>query len=195
MGRAFCGNFRICGQNVSSENPLSGCEGFSLLESLVAITIFSIALLALSSISLSVVGGNRSSAHYIEASLMAQRTIEDLRSLDYNLGPDMAIGGGDDTIETQLVNCSNANDAVTDSATLFADPDYSYTVDAAGNEITPLTLETCPSGLAVQSTLRRTWSIRDDSPIAGMKTIYVVVGWSEKGSPRYVSVATAIVGQ
>ncbi|MDH5543278.1 MAG: prepilin-type N-terminal cleavage/methylation domain-containing protein [Nitrospinota bacterium] len=175
--------------------PVSGCEGFSLLESLVAITIFSIALLALSSISLSVVGGNVSSSRYIEASLLVQKTIEDLRSIDFNLGADMAIGGGDDTIGAGLGNCSIANDAETDPATLFADPDYSYTVDANGFEVFPLAILQCPSGLAVASEMRRTWSIRDDDPVAGMKTVYVVVGWSEKGSPRYVSIATAIVGE
>ena len=170
-----------------------GTAGFSLIEVLTAIVILSIALLSLSSVSLQIIGGNNSSANYVTASLIAQDAIEALRNVDFNLGGDMVIGGGDDNVSAELVNCSAGNDAVTDLSDIFKNPDFAYTVTAGVEDVTSLL--TCPAGLAPDTTMRRTWRIIDNSPVAGMKLVTVVVGWTEKGSARYFDLTTALMGQ
>jgi len=167
--------------------------GFSLIEVLTAIVILSIALLSLSSVSLQIISGNKSSANYVTASLVAQDAIEVLRNGDFELGGDMVIGGGDDTVSAELVNCSAPNDALTDLSDIFKNPDYAYTVTAGVEDVTSLL--TCPTGLAPDTTIRRTWRIVDNSPVAGMKSVTVVVGWTEKGIARYFDLTTALMGQ
>ncbi len=41
---------------------------------------------------------------------------------------------------------------------------------------------------------RRTWTVKDNIPSAGMKTVTVVIGWNDRGVPRYLAVSTAIQG-
>jgi prepilin-type N-terminal cleavage/methylation domain-containing protein len=178
---------------VGSIRPFWGASGFSLIEVLIAIVILSVALLSLSSVSLQIIGGNKTSSNYVAASLIAQDSIEMLRSGNFNLGGDMAIGGGDDTVAPELVNCSAANDGVIDPAAIFSNPDYAYTVTEGVEDLASLL--SCPTNLAPAKTLRRTWRVIDDSPASGMKSVTVVVGWTEKGAARYFDLTTALVGQ
>lgn len=182
----------VTGPAVAGVRSFWGVSGFSLIEVMIAIVILSIALLALSSVSLQIVGGNKSSANYVAASLVAQETIEGLRNVNFNMGGDMAIGGGDDTIAPVLVDCSAENDGVTNPADIFSSPDYAYTVTAGVENLNSLL--TCPS-LVADTTFRRAWKITDNKPVAGMKSVTVVVGWTEKGAARYFGLTTALMGQ
>lgn len=183
----------VAGSPVKRAGTLSGIYGFSLIEVLIAMVILSVALLSLSSVSLQIIGGNKSSANYVTASLLAQEAIEALRGEDFNMGGDMAIGGGDDTVSAELVNCSAANDGVSDPATLFSNPDYAYAVSGGAEDLTSLL--TCPSKLTPGKTIRRTWTIKNDTPAPGMKLVTVVVGWTEKGEKRYFDLTTALMGE
>ncbi|GMT42884.1 MAG: hypothetical protein IEMM0002_1295 [bacterium] len=179
---------------------LFSSKGFSILEVLIAIVIFSVALVAMSSISLTLIGGNNSSRHFTEASILAQDTLESIRNVQpgFDLGADMTLDPVsscnptiDDTIPSLMANCNTSNDAVTDEASLFASPDHAYDVDAYGNETSILL--NGPS-LTTANTLRRSWTIRDNTPAAGMKTVTVVVGWSVGSSSRYMAVSSAFQG-
>lgn len=159
----------------------AGEAGFTILEALVATVVFSIALVALSSVSFTILGGNKHSGKFVQASILAQDQIETIRAMGgFNLGADMLLGTSDDVIPTQLVNTSTGNDAVTDPAAMFASPDYTQ-----NDSSTPLTLTTTPQAA---------WLTRDNYPVAGMKTVSVVVGWLEGTSENYLVVSTAMQG-
>lgn len=169
-------------RNLTCRMRSAGEAGFTILEVLFAAVIFSIALVALSSISFTIIGGNKHSNKFVQASAIAQEQIEILRSTGgFNLGPDMVLGTADDVIPAQLVNTNTGNDTLTDPAAMFASPDYTQNGSA-----TPLTLSTTPQAA---------WVVRDNQPVAGMKTITVVVGWLEGTSENYAVVSTAMQGQ
>jgi len=167
--------------------------GFSLLEALIALTILSFGFLAISSSSLAMMNGNATSQRFIEASVIAQSTIESLRYTGFKLDGNLAISSSMTPAGHPLANSNGGNDAVTDSATLFASPDHAWTLSSTtGIEKTPMldSPSLTPSGY-----IRRTWTVRDNIPISGMKTVTVVVGWSDAGYNHYLSVTTAIQGQ
>lgn len=162
----------------------TGQAGFTILEVLVASVVFSIALVALSSISFSIIGGNKHSGNFVRASAIAQEQIEVIRAMGgFNLGADMILAGAgaaDDVIPAQLANTSTSNDAETSASAMFASPDYTQNGSA-----TPLTLSTTPQAA---------WIVRDNVPVAGMKTVSVVVGWLEGTSENYAVVSTSMQG-
>lgn len=178
-------------------------SGFTLVEILVALVIFTVGITALASVSLTVISGNNFSRKYIEAAALAQDTLEEIRNeqANFDLGTDMALGGGDDTIPAILVNCAG-NDAVTDEALLFASPDHAYTLvggdevkDNAAPVACPFALDIADPADLDSNGFRRTWTVKDDTPSAGMKTVTVVIGWNESGGRvRYFSVTTAVQG-
>jgi hypothetical protein len=101
------------------------------------------------------------------------------------------LGTSDDVIPQILSNPTSANDLFRDPATMFANPDHAYTV-VNGVETTPV-LDT--PQITISQIPRRTWIVRDNIPVAGMKTITVVVGWKEGMSSSYSVVSTTIQGQ
>jgi len=102
------------------------------------------------------------SDHVTEAVASAQYMIEDLRNKNFYLGVDGVLGGGDDTISTELQNSNTANDTKTTNADLFASPDHAYAIDADGNE-DKTTILNSPSLTMSTSYLRRGWVIKDNS--------------------------------
>jgi type IV pilus assembly protein PilV len=65
-----------------SEKKVSGEKGFSILEILIAISIFAIGLLAVASLLITASSGNRVGNAYSTATMLAQRQIETLKSAD-----------------------------------------------------------------------------------------------------------------
>lgn len=176
-------------------------KGFNMLEVLIAIVIFSLALTALSSVSLGVMRGNDVSKMATEASILAQDTLESIRSTQYsfNLGLDMMLDPVsscqptvDDKIPPLLTNCNTGNDYTMDAATLFASPDHAYKIDALGVEDTLNVLDN-PS-LVTTSKLRRSWTIKDNAPALGMKVVTVVVGWKTGNTDKYLEISSALQG-
>lgn len=190
-------------------------HGFTIVEILVSMVIFTIGISALASVSLNIITGNNFGSKYVDAAALAQDTLEEIRNeqADFNLGSDMlldAAAGGDDTIPTVLANCNTGTDGITNAAALFASPDHAYPV-AGGVETkqtNPTNVLSCPAiDIADTNDLtsdgfRRTWSIDDGiggangvgAPAPGMKTVTVVIGWNDRGTPRYLSVSTALQG-
>ena len=169
-------------RNMFCRKRLTAQAGFTILEVLVASVVFSIALVALSSISFTIMGGNKHSKNYVSASALAQDQLEILRALGgFNLGSDMILGTADDVIPIQLQNGNTGNDALTSPSAMFANPDFTQNGSA-----TPLTLSQVPQAA---------WVVRDNLPVAGMKTVTVVVGWLEGTAQNFVAVTTAIQGK
>mgnify|MGYP000458762260 CR=1 FL=1 len=190
-------------------------HGFTLIEILVSLAIFTIGIAALASVSLNVITGNNFGREYVEAAALAQDTLEEIRNeqANFNLGTDMLLdpaAGGDDTIPTVLVNCNLGTDGSTNLAALFAAPDHAYPlVGGVETKLTsPSNALACPiiditSSADIDSNgFRRTWSINDGiggvagvgAPAPGMKTVTVVIGWNDRNVARYLSVSTALQG-
>ncbi len=190
-------------------------HGFTLIEILVSLVIFTIGIAALASVSLNVITGNDFGRKYVEAAALAQDTLEEIKSeqANFNLGTDMLLdagAGGDDTIPTVLANCNPGSDGSTDPAALFASPDHAYPLvgGVETKQVNPSNALNCPvidiaSPADVDSNgFRRTWSIDDGiggaagvgAPAPGMKTVTVVIGWNDRNVPRYLSVSTALQG-
>ena len=154
--------------------------GFTLLEILVAVVFVSIGFLGLASTVISVIKGNNISGDMTTAVVMAQEKLEELRNKDFNMGADFAIGGGDDTIDTELTDDGVGTDVgtdVQDYASLFTTPDHS---DAGFTG-------------SLTNTPQRVWNIADNTPATGMKTVTVIVGWKDMNN-HFVALTTAIEG-
>ncbi len=173
--------------------------GFTLLEVLVAMIVFSLGLMALSSLSVALIGGNSTSRRYLEAATKAQGLLEGLRFKGFNLGADATLGTADDVISDELTNPVTANDATSTSvATMFTTPDHAMDGviinDASGRLafVENATLLNSPT-LTLGYYPRAAWVVRDNYPVAGMKTVTVVVGWLEGSAvPHYLSLSTAL---
>lgn len=187
---------------------------------MVAMIIFSIGIMALSTLSVAVIQGNSTSRRFLEATTAAQSMLEGMRFYTYNLGADSCLGlpgtatAADDVVPAELTNTNTANDAVTDPAAMFAAPDHAYSgveiVDAVsgradfyeiGGGVAPLN----NPAIVISRSPRRVWVVRDSVPavcgdppagqLGGMKTITVVVGWLEgpgAGTPHFVTASTVI---
>ena len=149
---------------------LSNKKGFTLLEVLIAITILTLGLLALAEMTISVIRGNAFGEKMTDARVLAEDQLEDLRNL-YKTNPS----------STKLTNGGDNADISTDiysNTALFTAPDHT---------------ETCDSGCSVTigRASQRVWNIADNVPVAGMKTVTVIVGWSDS-IDHYVALSTII---
>ncbi|MBI3794405.1 MAG: prepilin-type N-terminal cleavage/methylation domain-containing protein [Nitrospinae bacterium] len=169
----------------------AGGAGFTLLETLVAMVVFSVAIMGLSTVSLSLVNTNKLTRHNFDASVLAQSHLEILRNTGFGLGADGVLGTSDDVIPPNLTSVNPSNSTLTDPAKMFTQADHAYTL-TNGAETTPI-LDS-PGLTTPTAVMRRTWIVRD-IPSLGIKSVTVVVGWRE-GSTNFYSVAsTAIQGQ
>lgn len=151
------------------EEPLSN-KGFTLIEVLMAIVILSIGLLALSQMSAYVIQSNAQASRFTRATIMAQDTLENLKML-YRTSPldaQLSAGGDNNDVSTNIHS----------STALFTSPDHT---------------DTCNSGCSatIDSSLKRVWNIADDTPLSGMKTVTVIVGWADS-SNHFVALSTII---
>lgn len=168
--------------------------GFTLIEVLVAIIIFSIGIMALSTLSIAVIQGNQTSRRFLEATTAAQSMLEGMRFYKFELGGDYCLGlpgtaaaaddnGGLDPnvagglprlpIPAELTNTNTANDALTDPAAMFASPDHAYggveIVDAVSGradfyEIGGGVPPLNNPVLVLSRAPRRAWVVRDSVP-------------------------------
>lgn len=183
-------------KNKSSFNGLTS-EGFSLLEVLVSLVIFSIGLMGIVSVSIATVKNNSLSKGNLAASVLAQNKMESLRNqaaqLTGSLGGDGILGdgtancsdGADDTFPTdfQATGAAGAAAGVTAPATMFANPDHAE--DSNGTDVAvPPTLGTAPMVA---------WVVRNNVPGPGMKYITVVVGWKVGGLNLYTTVSNSML--
>ena len=172
-------------------------DGFTLLETLVAIVIFSIGLMGVTAISISTVKGNTLSHHNLDASLLAQSQMETLKNeaaTGFTAGADLVIGSGaaysadngaDDVVPADLKTTSAAGVTMTIPATMFANPDHA--IDSGGNPIAifPLTPTKTP---------QIAWVIRNNVPFVGVKHVSIVVGWKQGGINMYTVISSILKG-
>jgi prepilin-type N-terminal cleavage/methylation domain-containing protein len=174
----------------------SGEDAFTLLETLISIVVFSIGLMAVSSISIATVKGNSLSRHNLDASVLAQNKMEGLRTqaaqLLGSLGADGLLGtglpnsadGADDQFPLDLKATNAAGDLATAPSVMFANPDHAEDINGVDIVSLPLTPTISP---------QIAWLVRNNVPGPGMKFITVVVGWKQGSINMYTVVSNSLV--
>lgn len=137
---------------------LNNNRGFSLVEVLVALTIFAIGILAVAQMQYISMSADSSSAATTESAMITQEIAEALRQMDYE-SPDMldltadAAGG----LDSAAVPTSPPSAGTSDY--LFATPNNRYTAY---------------------------YNVQDNSPYTDTKTIRIIVLWNDKSfAKRY----------
>ena len=130
-------------------------RGFTLIEILIAITIFAIGILAVASMQISSINGNADAQRITDASTIAQDQLEELMALDYNdplLNDDDNDGtnqdANDDGIDDDGGNFGLDDTATPDGSKQFQGPSGRYDIF---------------------------WNIAVDEPATGNKTIRIIV--------------------
>ncbi len=137
---------------------LSATEGFTLVELMVAVGIMTIAFVGLATMQVTTINGNAIANHVTTGITLAQDKMEELNSLDFN-DPEL-----NDNNTANNGNLRDARDDFTVVGTIAsADDGHRETgIDESGN----------PGGM-----YNRLWNVADNTPIAGQKTIVVIVTW------------------
>lgn len=150
-------------------------DGFTLLEVLVALLIFSIGLLAAASMQVMAIRGNYHSAALTEASYWATGQMERLLSKDFT-DPELQDTDGDGT------NQDADNDWVDDDGGNFgldhvADPDSDGQPD---NDTTGSQADFQET----QGIYTISWNVAEDVASNDTKTVKVMVTWTERGTAK-----------
>lgn len=150
---------------------LSNKKGFTLLEVLIAVTIFSVGLLAIGEMTVHVIKSNAVGNKMTDAKVLAEEKLEELRGLFRTNPADPQLGGGSDTSDISTDIHSNTG--------LFTSPDHT---------------DTCDSGCSVTigQALQRVWNVTDNTPFSGMTTVTVIVGWHDS-IDHYVALSTILM--
>lgn len=135
-------------------------KGFSLVEILIAMTIFAVGLLALAGMQITAIQGNTFSGTTTDGIRLAQDHIEQLMPLTYSSL----------TTDASLVDTDGDGDGGLNDATV-ATADFSLLNQAQNNYNYDVF-----------------WNLSDGSVISNTKTISVIVAWTENGRQRTVSV-------
>jgi prepilin-type N-terminal cleavage/methylation domain-containing protein len=151
-----------------------GNRGLTLLEVLAAIAILAFGLLAIATMQATSVKGNSQAIGITEAVSLAQDTVEQLMRLPYdnpadNNDPLDDNGGG----VSNGTNQDADDDGVDDDGGNFGLDD---TVDGGGNVIADNT--------QVNGRYTLYWNIAVDEPLANVKTVRIIVVWTDRGTEK-----------
>ncbi len=132
--------------------------GFTLIEIMIAITIFAIGILAVAAMQIGAVKGNSSASGLTEATMAAQNRMEQLMSLNYN-NPILSDADND--------GIGGLNDTVPPDTASSADGTSQYTG-------------------ATSAVYNVFWNVAVNSPVNNTKQIRVIVKWTQNGGSRTV---------
>lgn len=131
-------------------------QGFTLIEILIAITIFAIGILAVASMQISSINGNADAQRITDASTIAQDQLEALMALDYS---DPLLNDDDNDGTNQDAD----DDGIDDDGGNFGLDD---TVNPDGS---------AQSQIGASNLYDVFWNIAVDEPATGNKTIRIIV--------------------
>jgi len=136
-------------------------SGYTLVETLIAITILGIGLLAVAGLQATSIQHNANSQLRTYASIVAQNVTEDLLGRSYSdpLLTDIDADGDNGLSEFGFDN----NDATQDDA------DYQRTIFVKGLPYTVF------------------WNVSEDSPVQNSKRFRILVQWQERGRTRTIN--------
>jgi len=162
-----------------------GQAGFSLVELLVAVAIFTIGILSVNAMQITSINGNSTANRVSRSTNWASDKIERLISLDYD---DAALNDtdGDGTNQDgdgDGVDDDDGNGVNTDLDNNGIDDDDDYGLDHVSNNVTMADgWETSPDG-----EYSVFWNVAVDYPMPGTKTIRIYVTRLEAGRTRLTS--------
>ena len=139
-------------------------EGLTLLEVLAAVAILSFGLLAVATMQGSSIKGNSQAIGTTEAITLAQDKFEELMRLPYNHA-DLTDTDNDGTSQ-------DANDDGIDEV----GPDLNFGLDDTGVGVA--------DNSEVNGRYTLYWNIAVDEPIANVKTIRIIVVWTDRGAQK-----------
>jgi len=170
-------------------NPLNNEKGFTLVEILAAIVVFSFGMLALFRLQAATVVSNTTANEFTVAATIAQNRMETLMDTAYDSLTDRT---GDGT------NQDADGDGIADDGNNFG---LDNTGDAASDECRTVNVKAntdtggCAAALIPGITYQVSQNIAVDQPLANSKTISVVVTWKDsKGTThKYNLISTKAV--
>jgi len=144
------------------------CQGFTLLEVMIALVVLAIGLLALAEITIYVIKSNALGNKITRAAVLAEDKLEELKGFSYT-DPQLSDTDGDSTDFSTDIGSNTA---------LFTSPDHT---------------DTCSGGcsISIDQTLQRVWNVANGAPATGMKTVTVIVGWKDS-TDHFVALSTII---
>lgn len=145
--------------------PIDNQAGFTLIEVLIAVFIFTVGILSVNAMQIASIKGNFSSNRISQSTSWATGQVEYLLGLDYN-DTDLDDDDGDGT--DQDLN----GDGVDDDGENFGLDDI----------VSPDGSETSPDG---QYTIY--WNVAPDYPLLGIKTVKITVNRQDRGESKVVS--------
>jgi type IV pilus assembly protein PilV len=153
------------------KSRLSRSEGFTMLELLAGIVVFSFGILALYRLQIASLDGNSFSNDLTQAVVLAQDRIEQLMTLPYNnaqLADTDNDGTGQDTSPSDGVDDNGGNFGLDDETAATADQN----VQSGRYSIY--------------------WNIAVDQPLTRSKTIRVIVTWRDKRNILHRTVLNSV---
>lgn len=149
---------------------LADNRGFTLVEILIALSIFAIGVLAVVRLQLASLQGNTKANVITMGTAAANSMIEEILALPYDnvLLDDTDNDGTGQDPDGDGVDNNGGNFGLDDATAATADHQQ-----AAGN----------PDGPPITFF----WNVAVDHPVAGAKTVNVITTWTDKGVPRQVS--------
>ena len=142
----------------------SNQKGFSLIEILIAITVFAIGILAVGKMQIAAIKGNSFANDLTKATTLAQDRMEELIGLSYEIDP--------------TVNTDPLDDTKPPNGTAGLDADVNATADHKD------------SNNPVDGRYNIFWNIATDHPINNTKEIRVIVRWTDRGAQKRVSITS-----
>ena len=137
--------------NISDNNfYLSGQQGFTIIEVMIAVAILTIGILGVASMQVSAIRGNNLSDNITCALTLAEDKMEELLGLDYD-NPEL-----EDVVQANNADLSRIEQGWIDQQEINIDE----------------------TGKVNAGHFRRIWNLADDTPISNNKTITVIVTWN-----------------
>ncbi|MDY6839216.1 MAG: prepilin-type N-terminal cleavage/methylation domain-containing protein [Thermodesulfobacteriota bacterium] len=144
-------------------------KGFTLMEVMLAIVVFSIGVFAVGTMQMRSVAANKYARELTEATALAQRQIEEMMFWDYD---DVRLTDGDG-VDTGTAGLENNPDEPDPAKQKEPDERHPKNPIRQGG---------------VAQTYNLYWNVAEDYPITNTKTISVIVTWAGEGVRRSVSV-------
>jgi prepilin-type N-terminal cleavage/methylation domain-containing protein len=180
-----------------SHHKLRRASGFTLIETMLAITILVVGLLAMAALIAKTAATSSSSRYMSTQSLLASEKLDDLNRLSAS-DPDIAVTSGNtagslttDSSQTVTISgnaypvdyfdqvlISNGNGAVTETLTSTntgGGTVYTTITHSPNGQITQTQSTTAPSSGPDTLLFNRRWVIEQDVPIVGVRRITVLV--------------------
>ena len=171
--------------------------GFTLIETMIAIAVLGIGLLAMAALIAKAAVTSTSSRYMSTQSLLASEKLDDLNRLSSS-DPDIAVGGGgiagsltSDSSQTVTVGgtsypvdyfdqvlISNGNGAITETLTSTnagGGTVYTTITHAPDGQVTQTQSTTAPTSSADTLLFDRRWVIERDVPVLGVRRVTVLV--------------------